>query len=1263
MSMGRRARRVTFAAVLALNALLLLSIGASSAAVQQKRTAPPSATRVTLVTGDIVQVNRRSGKTSVAVDSASGDAFQVYTDADGDTFVVPQRLAPYLRSGSLDRDLFNVTGLIEQGYDDAHTNRLPLIVTYEGQATRSAVASRSAALPASDRSLVLESIDGAAVSVAKPSADTFWAAVDGIARTGDLGAGIDEIDLDGRATASLDESVPLIGAPTAWANGLDGAGIDVAVLDTGIDGNHPDLQGKVVAEANFTPEASAADGFGHGTHVAATVAGDGDASGGLRKGVATGASLLNGKVLDNNGSGFDSWIIAGMEWAIANGAEVVNMSLGGFPSDGSDPLSQAVNQLTASSGTLFVISAGNFGPSSYSVTNPGTADAALTVGNVTKAEELAFDSGRGPRVGNHAIKPDITAPGSSIVAARAAGTSLGQPVDAFYTRLSGTSMAAPHVAGSAAILLEQHPDWSPAQLKSALVSTAKPRPGLTVYEQGGGRVDVARVVTQGVFAGPTPLDFGFFRYPQTDVQPVTRTVTLTNDTAAAVTLDVSVSANDERGAPAAPGMVTVGQPSVSVPANGTASVHVTVDARLGGFGLYSGSFVAQSASGVRVSLPLGFNKEPESYDLQITALDRFGNPNRGATVQVANVEDSSKFFTFPNFDFNGQATLRVPPGPYSVVGVVSTNEGDEISYSFVGDPEVVVGPGGASVVLDGRRAVPADYRVERESEAISAKLEWWRQPLAGETVSFRFLLGEPFTSMYANPTDGDVTTGDFHLVTQKSLVEPDLEVSAPGLSEFRPNYFFQSPELPDGRFHYEVVDARTGTPDDFARVDAQGKIAVIDSANESWSELIRRAAADGAVMALLWQDTGFPLSGAVELGLPIPGAALQVSQAHTLLSWLDRGGEQLDVNSRPNSDFIYDLRFDEDGGVPDQLRYHVDDRDLARVESSFHSDAPGRTAGEVRAGFAPWQDFSFDSAIFLGIPHERVEYVTAREGLLWLHQVWGYWTNEVPFGHQMNDQFRHFEPGDRLSHSWFEAPLPSEPREELTDQNRVAIECPACRDADELFFWIQDFGDSAEGHYGFFDTRWENSATRLFRNGELVVSRRTGRGVLPAVSEPADYRLEIDSFAAAPWTVQTNANTVWSFRSGAPTANGNLPPWYACATGRGRECAFLPLLFLDYDLGLDLLNQARAGKTHVIGIEVGAQPFAPDPDVRSLSVEASYDDGATWQPAQVRRSGRNRYTATLRHPSDAAYVSLRVEAEAAGGSAVSQELIRAYRVG
>ncbi|BFO21138.1 hypothetical protein SHKM778_75260 [Streptomyces sp. KM77-8] len=238
---------------------------------------------------------------------------------------------------------------------------------------------------------------------------------------------VEKVWLDGKRQASLDKSVAQTGAPTAWSAGYDGTGVKVAVLDTGVDQTHPDLAGQEIAERNFSDAEDSVDRFGHGTHVASTVAGTGAGSQGRYKGVAPGARILDGKVLDDRGGGWDSGIIAGMEWAVAEGAQVVNLSLGDTDTQGIDPLEETVNRLSAETDTLFVIAAGNEGEGGEStVGSPGSAESALTVGAVDKADKLADFSSRGPRVGDGGIKPDLTAPGVDITAAASTASGMGQ---------------------------------------------------------------------------------------------------------------------------------------------------------------------------------------------------------------------------------------------------------------------------------------------------------------------------------------------------------------------------------------------------------------------------------------------------------------------------------------------------------------------------------------------------------------------------------------------------------------------------------------------------------------------------------------------------------------------------------------------------------------------------------------------------------------------------------------------------------------------
>ncbi len=328
----------------------------------------------------------------------------------------------------------------------------------------------------------------------------------------------------------LDESVTLIGARDVWtAHGYTGRGTTVAVVDTGVDGLHPDLPhpSKVVQNVKVASDplglaeplvlenlASTDTTSGHGTHAASTAAGLGSASGGRYTGVAPGARLVG------IGAGEVTTILhalASFDWILQNqaryGIDVVSNSwgtTGGF--DASDPVNIATKTLH-DRGMVVVFSAGNEGPGEDTL-NPYSV-APWVIGVAAGAKDgatLADFSSRGIP-GDPLYQPTITAPGVDIVAARAVTgviTTLAAPQDAElgtdavrYTTMSGTSMAAPHISGVVALMLEANPTLTPDQVKSALQSTATPMAGYSPHEVGAGFVNAFAAVTAIMSAGVT----------------------------------------------------------------------------------------------------------------------------------------------------------------------------------------------------------------------------------------------------------------------------------------------------------------------------------------------------------------------------------------------------------------------------------------------------------------------------------------------------------------------------------------------------------------------------------------------------------------------------------------------------------------------------------------------------------------------------------------------------------------------------------------
>ncbi len=299
---------------------------------------------------------------------------------------------------------------------------------------------------------------------------------------------IERIWYDMPVHALLDVSAPHIRAVEVWRQGNEGEGVRVAVLDTGCDLEHPDLRERIRASMDISGKGSAQDGNGHGTHVASIIAGTGAASQGKYRGIAPKADLYIAKVLDDEGRGLMSDVMVGLDWAVEQGVQIINLSLGSDVNcDGTDALSEACDAAVGR-GVVVVAASGNSGPMPRTVGSPGCAREVITVGASTDADEVASFSSRGP-TSDGRVKPDVVLPGVNIIAARAKGTSLGNgQIDAHYTSLSGTSMATPHAAGVVALLLAANPTLTPRQVKNILKSTAVDLEE-SLNSQGAGRVD------------------------------------------------------------------------------------------------------------------------------------------------------------------------------------------------------------------------------------------------------------------------------------------------------------------------------------------------------------------------------------------------------------------------------------------------------------------------------------------------------------------------------------------------------------------------------------------------------------------------------------------------------------------------------------------------------------------------------------------------------------------------------------------------------
>ncbi|MEU3607427.1 S8 family serine peptidase [Streptomyces sp. NPDC035033] len=1202
---------------------------------------------VTLVTGDRVLVSRdeRGAPAATVLPRPDGTVPLVQTRRSGrDLYVYPEAATDALAADLVDEELFNVTGLVRQGYDDASTPTLPLIAVYGSAPSRSGFAAPPAPRGA-HRGQVLKTIGGVALAADKKQAATFWAEVSAPAARS-ASAGIEKLWLDRKVEALLERSTAQVRAPEAWAAGYDGTGTEVAVLDTGADAEHPDLKGRIVASENFTDSDTDADRGGHGTHTLSTVGGSGAASGGKKKGVAPGARLLNGKVLNDSGSGATSWIIAGMEWAVAQGADVVSMSLGNpSETDCDDPLSAAAEELAKNEGTLFVVAAGNAGPSLNSVSSPGCAPGVLTVGATDRDDSTASFSSRSPVADEaHTLKPEIAAPGVGISAAAAGGRGLYA-----YRAMSGTSMATPHVAGAAAVLKQRHPDWTAQQLKAALVSSARSDVPGDVRETGGGRLDVKAAIDQTVLSAPA-VQGGTFPWPQNRSDRTTVAVPYTNTSDTPVTLDLAVervTGND--GSAVRSAVARLGRRTVTVPAGATVEVPLTVDptARLerAQYGDVTGRVVATAPGGVHVSTPFSLHVEPETVTLRVKLIDRQGNPADGASsLDVIGTDTATGERRFN--EGAADQVYRLRPGSYFLTSFVTTPDAGEgatltDSLTHLARPQLELRKD-TTVVLDAREAARLSVRTDRPSELRGATLAFARSwddtwLHAGTAVGPRTL-----RAYYAS-VEGEARDGSFESGSYWRAAAPQITSLRTGDGlDLHPVTASTGSDNLDGTGSAALVDAGTGTPDELGAAGVRGRLALVTVPDgvTGVAALARDAKAAGAVGVVVHHASTarwYPAGGFTGAGLPV--LAVPAAEAGALRERLAAGEVTLHWKATARTPYVYTLAFPETGEVDDDRAYRVRDARLGR------SDVTVGSAG-VAADFMNFPSASRPNGVSVGFagletvpaPGTRTEYYTPGD-TVW-HQYLG---SSFPYGELMAGDRHAYAAGEHRTERWYDGVLaPTAPRG--ADGEPVLV---SERQGNLIGFAAAMWGDGS--HHAEPGSFGDIGNLRLRRDGETIGENAWPFGVFEVPAEPGAYELEQNTMKLGNrnWARSTSVRSIWKF------------------TSRLDETVYsqsIPILFPRYDLPADGLKTLAATDGQKIGLTATGHAGYKAGALTSAELSYSYDGGTTWTEAPVTRQN-GTWTATVNHAGATGKpVTLRTELTDAHGNSVTQTVVRAYDV-
>lgn len=545
---------------------------------------------------------------------------------------------------------------------------------------------------------------------------------------------VEAVFLDDEVKADLQQSVPLIDADDAWAYGFptgpQGVNIRVAVIDSGIDYTHPAFGSCTTAQVNsgtctkvklgwnfVKNDNNIMDDYGHGTHVSGIIA----AATTNISGVAPQAKIYAYKAINQNGSGYTSDIIAALEMAVdpngdgnyADKAHVINMSLGVSFAPIDFILSDAANN-AVDAGSVVVVAAGNDGENYvedenynpvvepyYSLGSPATAEKVITVGAMNDFKFMAQFSSRGPAIDSTfsqvSLKPDVVAPGIDINAPTIKGNCI-LCSNTRYMELDGTSMAAPHVAGTVALLLEAVPSLSPQEIKSAVSNTGEDR-NYSVYDQGGGFVNAfqAYLSVKPLSTGhptlsfaPSNLSYGLM---EADANEKTISLSIKNrrPESVGVIIEVPAGLKEVWSAQNFPGLLSVeGTAQFCLSGNSTVSRNIKLSGILGlGEGDYSGMVKVKQFDDCTYSIlsktfnvPAGFTKSKmvqidytskQFFDVEHRKIHAYVNTEwHYYFVQTDIVTDSiaeleAKKFYLPNFAFKSVSFLGAGAGANTAV--------------------------------------------------------------------------------------------------------------------------------------------------------------------------------------------------------------------------------------------------------------------------------------------------------------------------------------------------------------------------------------------------------------------------------------------------------------------------------------------------------------------------------------------------------------------------------------------------------------------
>jgi hypothetical protein len=797
-------------------------------------------------------------------------------------------------------------------------------------------------------------------------------------------------------------------------------------------------------------------------------------------------------------------------------------------------------------------------------------------------------------------------------------------------------------------------------------------------------------------------------YEQTD--PITKTITYTNDTDAPVTLTLKTTFSAHRGTVPA-GALRLDHDTVTVPAQGTASVQATFNPAGGPDTWYQGA-VHASAAGVTLTTALGAYRDLEKVKLtgKIIPPDGATDLFWGGWV-LLRVDGRDEVNPYGEIEEQSEFSGEIYAGRYAVRSFVQWRDRNgEPNEALIVAPDVDVS-NGASVVFDLRKAKKISTTLPKQGERYVQQFGFVNTGVGG-TVSLRTeFRAHGANTLWTLPT-AKPTVGEFYGFSQQIYTEQRLTMRAGGRAvDARypvPNTIVSDEDVArfTGRGKFGVVYAGHGAAADFAGVDVRGKLALLDLSDicaatcTSYAlDRVRNAQAAGAVGVLGFsaQGRGFldPAPYAKNYlwpAYPIPTVSLPPDQGRALR---DKGGA-VEINAPTDPAYVYALSYPYVDRIPASLESSLGSRDVYRVDNRIHADGPAvadLTWSAQLPGTTRIRNIGQGNDLHVRAPGTVTSYFgPVQAGVGWNHGASLYYdAPDTVDGYHRNGwsdtRIEEFSRAGTRSQDLGVAPLVSNTTEYAPQVARYFTPtCLSCRNGD-MFNPVHVMSANGGSGYQSYDITGgyygdEQTELHLYRDGAEIPVRTGIVWIAPPFfvyqnayftlpPSKGDYRLT--EHFTTDYTMQRYARTVdteWTFSSQRPTSGftspadgGNCMGWYM-TPGTKDVCQATSQLFVGYDLGLGLDNTLPAGRAQRVSVRAYHSSLLDRaPKVRSLQLWVSYDDGASWKSVRTSPAGDGSYGATIAHPPlsrTAGAVSLRVRAVDDQGNAVDQTTYRAY---